>query len=161
MTTSNIARGSPGVLSHKCLLWRLTTRQLLIVRGVTQWAKRLALLKNGAQLVVSFVQDRGLFCVIYGPLFKTVMVKLSGKEKLFLILSVNEGVLYPQENPINNLCILFFFYQLHIAVRHNNLTVITVLYYVAIIVRALWLAAERSLFSCNDRALRFFFNSSG
>ena len=34
-------------------------------------------------------------------------------------------------------------------------------YYMATIVRALWLAAERALFSCNDRALWNFFRLDG
>ncbi len=33
------------------------------------------------------------------------------------------------------------------------------LYYMATIVHALWLAAERALFSCNDRALWKFFSA--
>ena len=35
----------------------------------------------------------------------------------------------------------------------------TEVYYMATIVRALWLAAERALFSCNDRALWNFFSA--
>ena len=37
--------------------------------------------------------------------------------------------------------------------------IFNILYYMATIVRALWLAAERALFSCNDRAIWNFFSA--
>ena len=44
-------------------------------------------------------------------------------------------------------------------VDDNNIIIIIAYYYMATIVRTLWLAAERALFSCNDRALWNFFSA--
>ena len=73
--------------------------------------------------------------------------------RIWRILQISEGVIHLGLRP------LWITPSLICRILHILLSLIQYIYYMATIVRALWLAAERALFPCNDRALWNLFSA--